>query len=154
GLEFKDGLQRPLAYFRLVGRVGRDELTTRDKRLHRGGDVVLVRTGTKEEPPRRHVAILRRALLEIVHNLPFIHRRDVHRLLQQELGGHIGEELIDAACADARQHFADIFRRVGRVSHLWNYSSSIFFRYASWVIRFALSASRLDGRILTIHPSP
>ena len=114
-LELVDRLQRALADLRLVGRVGRVELTAREDRVDRSRDVVLVHTGTQERGQVDTVAGCERGQLTAEGQL-----RDGLRQVQAagaDRGGDVVEELLDRIEAERGQHVGAGFGGVGAVDH-------------------------------------
>ena len=118
-LEFEQHLQRALRDFRLVGRVGRQELAALDDGVDAGGDMVAIGPRAEEE---RHFArheVLGRQGFHVAFDRHFarMHRKAVDRAIEPGDFGHVHEQIINRGGADGRQHRLPVGIGEGEVTH-------------------------------------
>jgi len=96
-LEFKQHLQRALRDFRLIGRIGGQELAALDQVIDRSGNVVAVCPCPQKERRRPRRNILRRQRRHVALNRHFagVLRQAGHGPGQACGGGHIHEQGIE-----------------------------------------------------------
>jgi hypothetical protein len=113
-LEFVQHLQRALARFGLVGRVGGIEFAARGDLPYGGGDVVRVGARADEVEP---AAILCRALFHEARDGHFVEAgREVRRAVTQVRGDFV-EKRLDRVGAECGEHRGDVFGSVRGVGH-------------------------------------
>ncbi len=123
-LEFEQHLQRALRDFRLVGRVGGQELAALDDVIDAGGDMVLIRPCPEEERRvgRRQVLLRQPPHMLFDRHFAGMHRQPMDRAIEPCLLGHIGEQRIHIGCADFFEHRRTVGVGQGKVAH--SYSNS------------------------------
>ena len=115
-LKLEDRLQRALADFRLIRRVGSEEFAALDQRVgdHRAQMVVNARA----EKTGVAAGIFRRARAEIFDDLLLGHRpRKIQRLFQPELLGNRREQIFDGPRADGIEHFPALGWALRKIAH-------------------------------------
>ena len=117
-LELEEILQRALRDLRLVGRVGGEELRALDDVVDGGRHVVAIGARADEERPVAGGAVLRRERAHDARHFKLgASLRQIERLLQPLRRRYVGEEVVDFADADLRQHVGAVLGRVGQVAH-------------------------------------
>ena len=115
-LKLEDRLQRALADFRLIWRVGSEEFAALDQRIrdHRAQMVVDARA----EKTRIPAGIFRRARAKIFDDFLLGHRSgELQRLFQPELFRDRREQVFDGPRADGIEHFPALDRALGKIAH-------------------------------------
>ncbi len=96
GLVLEDRLQHPLAHLRLVRRVRREELASREDDVDDRGDVVVVDPRTEKRELGAGVDVSRSELLDVADELGLPERgRDVELAVEANADRHLLEELVD-----------------------------------------------------------
>ena len=118
-LVFEDGLQRPLARLRLVGRVAGERFTAHLELLHRGGDVMIVESAAEEAAARFERGVFPSELHEVFEELRLRERRGkVERSRPPHGFRNVSKQLIDGVRADSLKHLADVVGCILDVIHL------------------------------------
>ena len=118
GLELEQVLQRALGDFRLVGRVGGEELAALDQVVHGRRDVVAVAAGPAEEGACARRPVPRGKPREPPLDLEFAGMvRQVHRPGQQRALGHVREQSLHRRRADRPEHLAAVGVGDRQVAH-------------------------------------
>ena len=118
GLELEQVLQRALGDFRLVGRVGGEELAALDQVVHRRRDMVAVAAGPAEEGARARRPVPPREAGEPPLDLEFPGMaRQVHRRRQQRILRHVGKQRLHRRRADGPEHVVAVGLGDRQVAH-------------------------------------
>ncbi|KIU01487.1 hypothetical protein QU38_01365, partial [Staphylococcus aureus] len=118
-LELEHHLQRALRDFRLIGRVGGEELAALDDMIDARRHVMAIGAGAEEEGRRPRRQVLRRQPGHVAFDGKFagMHRQAGDRAVEHRAGGHIGEEVVDRPGADDAEHRLAIGLGKGQVAH-------------------------------------
>ncbi len=110
-----DGLERPLARLRLVGRVGGEELAPRDEVPDRGRDVVVVASAPGEA---EHVVVARRPRGQVGHHVHLARARGhPGERRRAQTRRNLVEQRLDAVHPDRLEHRRDVGFRVRDEGH-------------------------------------
>ena len=118
-LELEQDLQRPLGDFRLVGRIGREELATLDQVIDRGGNVVAIGPSTQEKRrvTRREVLPRQPAHMAFHGHFAGVERQAGDRCRLQAIGRDVSEKGVDVIDPDLRQHGTAIIGGERKIAH-------------------------------------
>ena len=118
GLILKDGLQHTLAHFRLIGRIGGEELLLVGNELHNTGDVVVISAGASEHGGE-HAVLCRHGGYGAV-DLALAHAGgDVRPAVQIHLLRHIPVQITEILQAQSAEHFLPLLGCGGNIaSHI------------------------------------
>ena len=150
-----DRPERPLAGFRLVRRVCREELAAQDHVVDRARDVVVVRARAQERHVRFRVSVAARQCHHVADQVRLGERRcQTERPREPGFGRDLDQQVLERAGADHAEHLLLLVRRVGDVArgHQWPpcaISSSYCCAVRSWS-----HSPLLEGLTTSIHPLP
>ncbi len=116
-LILKDGLQRPLADFRLVRSVGGIEFGTTYDVIYHAGHVVIIGPGPQKTGIMVQVGIALAHPLQFPENLQLGERLWQGDLRETQRLRHVGKQVLDAVHPDGRQHRLPFGLAMGDVSH-------------------------------------
>lgn len=128
-LEFKDALQRTLADFRLVRRVGGVKFGTADKGRDNGGDVVLVASRADPRGTGRGHGSGQRFSLR--RQFPLRHGGQRKRAFVAAIRRDGGKKVLHPVGADDAEHLRFVFRGVGEITMHYRVSRCALYAAAS-----------------------
>ena len=110
GLELKQHLQRALRDFRLIRRVGGQELAALDDRVNAGWDMMTIGPCPQEERRicSRQILLRQRAHMLLDRHLAGVHWQPANRAIQPRFFRYIDKQIVDVARTDFGKHFAAI----------------------------------------------
>ena len=146
-LEFKDALQRALADFRLVRRVGGVKFGTSGKGRDNGGDVVLV--ASRADPCGTGCGHGSRQRFGLRRQFPLRHGGQRKRTLVAAIRRDGGKQILHPVGADDAEHLRFVFRGVGEITMHYRVSRCALYAAAS-----SSSPTPSADSISMIQPSP
>ncbi len=117
-LVLEQGLQVALADFRLIGRVGSDELAPRGDIIDDRRDEMVVASAAEEADAAARRIVLRRQLAQVRGQFQFAQgRRHVERPAQPQFPRHHRKQIVDRFHADRLQHRFLIVGVIEEIGH-------------------------------------
>ena len=114
GLELEEDLQRALRDLRLIGRVAGEEFGTLDEVIDARRHVMAIGAGADEEGHRSRGDVVRGHGAEDALDLDLAFSQgQIDQGIEMLVGGHVGEEIVDASDADAGKHRRAVGSRYG-----------------------------------------